>query len=142
MNPPPRGIFLSSPGGGAGPGGAGQILGKLGQFRNSGRTLVLLTGDGNDNAGRMSFVDAVDRALQEGWAVEVWAWRGSTSRRYIDFAREYTSRSAQTKVRKWLQRAVGTAPRSAAKGLGFEPGLSPTLVACPLHTGLAHGCNI
>ncbi len=54
---------------------------------------MLLTGDGNDNAGRMSFIDAAERALQEGWMVEVWAWRGSTSRRYTDFAREYSSRS-------------------------------------------------
>jgi hypothetical protein len=57
---------------------------------------VLLTGDGNDNAGRMSFIDAAERALQEGWLVEVWAWRGSTSRRYVDFAREYSSRLAPT----------------------------------------------
>ena len=69
-----------------------QIQAKLGQFRNAGRTLVLLTGDGNDNAGRVSFIETVDRALQDGWTVEVWAWRRSTNRRYVDFAREYHPR--------------------------------------------------
>ncbi len=69
-----------------------QIQAKLGQFRNSGRTLVLLTGDGNDNTGWVSFIDTVERALREGWTVEVWAWRGSTSRQYMDFASEYRSR--------------------------------------------------
>jgi hypothetical protein len=36
--------------------------------------LVLVTGDGNDNLGRVSFPEAVQGALRKGWRVEVWSW--------------------------------------------------------------------
>ena len=54
------------------------------------RVLVLATGDGNDNHGRASFPDHVQSALlQEGWHVELYTWRRSTSATYHRFAREY-----------------------------------------------------
>lgn len=42
-------------------------------------TLVLLTGDGNGNHGRASFVDTVVHYLDRGWKVEIWSWRSQTS---------------------------------------------------------------
>jgi hypothetical protein len=53
------------------------------------RTLVLLTGDGNGNNGRMSFPAAAEIALQNGWKVEVWAWDYSTSAAWRDFSTAY-----------------------------------------------------
>jgi hypothetical protein len=53
------------------------------------RTLVLLTGDGNANNGRMSFPAAAEIALQNGWKVEVWAWDYSTSAAWRDFSTAY-----------------------------------------------------
>eukprot|EP01031_Cornospumella_fuschlensis_P027134 gene27134-32778_t len=52
-------------------------------------TLVLLTGDGNDNDGRASFFSAVSKALENGWAVELWTWRLSVSRNYLDLLMNY-----------------------------------------------------
>lgn len=54
-------------------------------------TLVLLTGDGNDNSGRASFVQAVESALCRGWKVEVWTWRLTSSRHYRRMQEEYGS---------------------------------------------------
>lgn len=45
-------------------------------------TLVLLSGDGNNNYGKGTFPECAERALQQGWRVEVWAWKGSTNKRY------------------------------------------------------------
>jgi hypothetical protein len=38
------------------------------------RRLVLVTGDGNDNIGRVTFPEVVESALGKGWTVEVWSW--------------------------------------------------------------------
>jgi hypothetical protein len=54
-------------------------------------TLVLLTGDGNDNNGRASFVGVVTIALKKHWTVEVWAWRASVSSRYKNLLAKYVS---------------------------------------------------
>ena len=53
------------------------------------RTLILLTGDGNDNHGRTSFVEDCDTALRSGWRVEVWTWKSSTSKNFIKFSEKY-----------------------------------------------------
>jgi hypothetical protein len=52
-------------------------------------TLVLLTGDGNDNEGRASFYSTVQQALMQGWKVELWAWRYSVSKKYFDYQSSY-----------------------------------------------------
>jgi hypothetical protein len=55
-------------------------------------TLVLLTGDGNSNNGASMFPDCVvEKALRQGWKVEVWSWKRSTSQVYRTFAGEYAS---------------------------------------------------
>jgi hypothetical protein len=46
------------------------------------RTLVLLTGDGNPNSGRVSFPEIVETAVHNNWNVEVWSWRASTHQIY------------------------------------------------------------
>ena len=53
------------------------------------RTLILVTGDGNDNHGRTTFPEVVNAALQGGWVVEMYNWRHSCSRKLLDFARNY-----------------------------------------------------
>jgi Zinc finger, C3HC4 type (RING finger) len=78
-----------------------------------GSTIVLLSGDGNDNTDNTflpstgssssssstsiaddndSFVRAVLRAIAEGFKVEVWSWRQSLSRRYVRLARDFGDR--------------------------------------------------
>ena len=51
------------------------------------RTLVLLTGDGNDNDGRTTFLDVVQKALLHNvhglkWRVHLWAWKAGLSAVY------------------------------------------------------------
>eukprot|EP01061_Rhynchopus_euleeides_P026418 TRINITY_DN4316_c1_g3_i1.p2 TRINITY_DN4316_c1_g3~~TRINITY_DN4316_c1_g3_i1.p2 ORF type:complete len:370 (+),score=78.67 TRINITY_DN4316_c1_g3_i1:101-1111(+) len=54
-----------------------------------GSTLVLVTGDANDNDGRpCSIWQTVQQALRHRIPVEIWTWRSSCSRRYIDLAEE------------------------------------------------------
>lgn len=56
---------------------------------NDDRTLIIVTGDGNDNHGRTTFPEVVNAALQGGWVVEMYTWRHSCSRKLLDFARNY-----------------------------------------------------
>jgi hypothetical protein len=53
-------------------------------------TLVLLTGDGNDNNGQASFYGVVQSALLQGWKVELWAWRCSCSKNYLNYLNSYS----------------------------------------------------
>lgn len=62
---------------------------KKGQNSKTVHTLVLLTGDGNDNSGRTTFVDTVKIALEYGWRVELWSWKTSLNRAYKDLARQH-----------------------------------------------------
>ncbi len=54
-------------------------------------TLVLLTGDGNDNQGNASLFATVQHALDLGWNVELWCWRLSASKNYRRLADQYAS---------------------------------------------------
>jgi hypothetical protein len=45
------------------------------------RRLVVVTGDGNDNMGRVSFPQVVESAIRKGWSVELWSWdKGRSSK--------------------------------------------------------------
>ena len=48
--------------------------------------LVLVTGDGNDNKGAVSFPECCTRALQMKWQVEVWGWRRGMSAKFNQLA--------------------------------------------------------
>ena len=56
------------------------------------RVLALLTGDGNQNGDRTTFLDCVEAALQHGWHVEVCSWQASLHRSYLAFAEQYPGR--------------------------------------------------
>jgi hypothetical protein len=60
----------------------GQINHKILESGSTPQTLVLLSGDGNSNYGRASFVDVVKNALERKWAVHLWAWSNSLSAVY------------------------------------------------------------
>eukprot|EP01041_Mallomonas_annulata_P010970 gene10970-22926_t len=54
------------------------------------RTLVILTGDGNDNHGRgTSFPQIIENAMRNDWTVEVWSWSQCTSRNYQIYKTNY-----------------------------------------------------
>ena len=46
--------------------------------------IVLATGDGNANGSRSDFPSMVWAAARRGMRVEVWSWRHTTSRHFID----------------------------------------------------------
>jgi hypothetical protein len=54
------------------------------------RTLVLITGDGNENGGEgaPSFLGVVMNAIKWGWSVEVWAWKATCSSKFLRLAEE------------------------------------------------------
>lgn len=54
--------------------------------RHSRRTIILCTGDGNDNEGANNFPFLVHAALEHGFSVEVYAWRASCSTKYVQLA--------------------------------------------------------
>jgi len=68
-----------------------QILRRLSRSFPQQQRLVLVTGDGNSNNDRTSFPEVVDIALQRDWLVEVWAWRGACSARYLQMQDAYAS---------------------------------------------------
>jgi hypothetical protein len=55
------------------------------------RTILLLTGDGNDNNGRTSFPKVVEKALLNSWNVEVYSWAQQASQKYQLFEEAYPS---------------------------------------------------
>ncbi len=55
-------------------------------------TLVMLTGDGNDNDGQASLFQAVNYALDKNWNVELWCWRLSVSQNYRKLAADFEKR--------------------------------------------------
>ena len=54
--------------------------------------LCLLSGDGNRNEGRPSFIEMAETALDFGFNLEVWAFRKSTSRNYRELKNTYGER--------------------------------------------------
>jgi hypothetical protein len=59
---------------------------------NPSRTLVLMTGDGNQNHGRVSFPEVVENAIRNDWTVEIWRWKASGSKIYKCLHEAYPSR--------------------------------------------------
>jgi hypothetical protein len=53
-------------------------------------TLVLLTGDGNNNDGMVSFYEVVNLALMQGWKVELWTWKLALSKNYFNYLNSYS----------------------------------------------------
>eukprot|EP01038_Epipyxis_sp_PR26KG_P006452 gene6452-8875_t len=49
-------------------------------------TMVVLTGDGNNNDGNASFIKVLIHAASKGWRVEVWSWKSSCSSKYISLS--------------------------------------------------------
>jgi hypothetical protein len=56
---------------------------------NPSRVLVLVTGDGNQNNGRVRFPEIVEIALRHGWCVEVYSWESRTHGVYKRYSQEY-----------------------------------------------------
>ena len=52
--------------------------------------MCLLTGDGNRNEGRPSFIEMAETALKFGFNLEVWAFKESTSRNYNILKSKYS----------------------------------------------------
>lgn len=46
------------------------------------QTMILVSGDGNENEQRTTFPQCVERAVECGWRVQVWAWRTSLSSQF------------------------------------------------------------
>lgn len=67
-----------------------EMLHSVINHQGEGRTLILVSGDGNDNgdANGPSFHTVVRQAIRSGWKVEVWSWRANCSRRYRQLASE------------------------------------------------------
>ena len=69
-----------------------QMLQTVSSNYSSPRTVVLLTGDGNSNYERTSFPEVLERAMINGWSVELWSWSLSTSNVYKRFKDFYPNR--------------------------------------------------
>lgn len=68
-----------------------QMLFRLLQPRDVGDTMVLVSGDGNNNQGRTSFPGVVRAALQLGWPVHVWTWKESMNNVWRSMVNEQKS---------------------------------------------------
>jgi hypothetical protein len=72
---------------------AGEINNKVAKRsskkENRKKTLVVVTGDGNDNNGRPSIFEAVGNALSQEWKVELWGWEACTSQKYKEYKAKY-----------------------------------------------------
>jgi hypothetical protein len=54
-------------------------------------TLVLCTGDGNDNHGFSNFVNVARNTARMGWRVEIWSWKHCNSQNFVSLVQEYRS---------------------------------------------------
>lgn len=55
-----------------------------------GRVWIVITGDGNDNAGKPSFFGVIKQALRWGYTVELHSWKDSLNCRYLELAGDKT----------------------------------------------------
>jgi hypothetical protein len=55
-------------------------------------TLVLCTGDGNDNQGFSNFVNVARNSARMGWRVEIWSWQHCRSQNFVSLVQEYPDR--------------------------------------------------
>eukprot|EP00617_Octactis_speculum_P018671 CAMPEP_0185751992 /NCGR_PEP_ID=MMETSP1174-20130828/10765_1 /TAXON_ID=35687 /ORGANISM="Dictyocha speculum, Strain CCMP1381" /LENGTH=152 /DNA_ID=CAMNT_0028429223 /DNA_START=54 /DNA_END=512 /DNA_ORIENTATION=- len=100
------------------------------------QTLVLLTGDGNENSGRASFVELVDQALMAGWNVEVWSWRRACSRKYVEFQKQYaeTGRYSLVYLDEWISDICVSTSNASRNNLGSST-LTHTRTSHRVHEG-------
>ena len=56
------------------------------------QTLVIASGDGRDSQYGTSFPGQAERALRQGWNVEVWSWGEQLTNKYNRLCREYPGR--------------------------------------------------
>jgi hypothetical protein len=54
------------------------------EFPRPGRIMVLVTGDANENHGRVNFREVVMKALKNNWLVEVHSWKQKCNRWYVE----------------------------------------------------------
>jgi hypothetical protein len=55
------------------------------------RRLVVVTGDGNDNMGRVSFPEVVESAIRKGWRVELCSWDQNISSKWRKISQDTCS---------------------------------------------------
>lgn len=117
----------------------------IAQHSGQSHTLVLLTGDGNDNHGRASFAKSVELALRHGWKVEVWAWKLSTNSKYRDMQTAYANYGSFSlnyldEFRDHITFQQATTPAIVAAGTGSarfqpRPSAGPPPRGSPTRTG-------
>jgi len=56
------------------------------------QTLTLVTGDGNDSDFGTSFLRQAERALKQGWNVNVWSWKAQLSGKFQSLADRSTGK--------------------------------------------------
>jgi hypothetical protein len=112
---------------------AGQISHKILESGSTPQTLVLLSGDGNRNYGRASFVDVVKSALERKWAVHLWAWSNSLSAVYRRMATANSSLHiflldghAETIVFRTRGPRAAAVVNGRARGVAYSPPRSPS----------------
>eukprot|EP01012_Entosiphon_sulcatum_P040802 TRINITY_DN54529_c0_g1_i1.p1 TRINITY_DN54529_c0_g1~~TRINITY_DN54529_c0_g1_i1.p1 ORF type:complete len:590 (+),score=48.94 TRINITY_DN54529_c0_g1_i1:96-1772(+) len=64
-------------------------------------TMILLSGDGNDNGGRGGFPEVVEEFIAAGWRVEVWGWSAGMSRTYWELAERFPTLAVHLLDRHW-----------------------------------------
>ena len=59
---------------------------------NKQRTIILMTGDGNNNSGHSSFPSVVEMILEKTiWNVELWCWKRSMNTIWLTYSNKYSS---------------------------------------------------
>lgn len=61
----------------------------LATVKDSNRTLVIVTGDGNAHRGHFDFPQVVEQALQDGWKVELVCWKSCLNPLYETLRNDY-----------------------------------------------------
>ena len=56
------------------------------------QTLVIASGDGRESTYRTSYPGQAERALRQGWLIEVWSWLEQLSGRFRELGRIYPGR--------------------------------------------------
>ena len=90
-------------------------------------TLVLATGDGNRNEGSFTnFPGIVERMLQYGWNVEMWAWRDATSGEYWRMRETYPG---QIRIIAWEDHMLDFVGGASAAAGGAGGASAPSVVS-------------
>lgn len=95
----------------------------------SGETLVIVSGDGRRSGSNTSFPGQAERALKQGWSVEVWSWEEQLTKAYERLAQKEPDRVSVQSLDPYYLSVTFTCPGHYYRADGSQVEVADRVVA-------------